>query len=194
MFLMSDRWNRNLKTVLLSDYYYQFLYTQQVIFLYTEIWVGCLNIVKASTIFPVFNGMLTAQVFRKQAYNIISSNTFMPGLYIRKRTMILTFRKTWNRSRTGFLVTRLNSCFSEPLLRRCWNSNVTLDLSVPILGGRLSCWWSGTARTYQHHYTHQLSHPILHRTCESHLPFMGDPLQGKNTEVEISYVYLYVYL
>ena len=93
VFLLSDRRNHNLKTVLLSDSYYQFSYTKQAIFFYTKIWVGCLNTVKSSTIFPVLNGLLTAQVFRKKADNIISSNSFI------KCTMILTlFKKTWSRS------------------------------------------------------------------------------------------------
>ena len=98
IFLLIDRRNHNFETVLLSVSYYQFSYTKQVIFLYSKIWVGCLNI-KSGTIFPVFNGLLTARVFRKHAYNIISSNTFMPGLYIRTRTMILTLLKKWNRPR-----------------------------------------------------------------------------------------------
>ena len=85
--------------VLISHSCYQFSYTKQAVFLYTKIWVGCLNIIKSNTIFPVFNGLLTAQVFRKHAYHIISSNIFKPGLYIRKRTLILTlFKKSWNRS------------------------------------------------------------------------------------------------
>ena len=95
MFLLSDRRNHTLKTVLLSDSYYQFSYTKQVISFIPKFGWGCLNIVKPSTIIPVCNGLLTSQVFRKHAYSIISSNTFMPVSYLRKRTMILTlFRKT----------------------------------------------------------------------------------------------------
>ena len=76
--------------------------------------MGCLNIVKSSTIFPVFNGLLTAQVFRKYAYNIISSNTFMPGLYIRKRTMILPLLK--KKLETGLVYTC--KCGGEPATYR----------------------------------------------------------------------------
>ena len=61
--------------------------------LYQNLGGGCLNIVKSSTIVPVFNGLLTAQVFIKHAYSVISSHTFMPALHIRKRTMILTLLK-----------------------------------------------------------------------------------------------------
>ena len=86
-------WLRLLLVALPGLFCLPFLYTKQVIFLYTKIWVG-FKIVKSSTIFPVFNGLLTAQVFRKHAYNITTNNTFMPGLYIRKRAMILTLVKT----------------------------------------------------------------------------------------------------
>ena len=47
-----------------------------------QIWVGCPDIFKSSTIFPVCFGLLTAQVFSKHAKQIESSNISMPGLLI----------------------------------------------------------------------------------------------------------------
>ena len=50
--------------------------------MYTEA-IGCFNIIKSSTIFPVLNGLFTAPVFRKHVYHICS-NIFIPGLLQRE--------------------------------------------------------------------------------------------------------------
>ena len=72
--------------------------TRDFTFILTYGW-WCPDIVKSSTIFPVCNGLLTAQVFRKCSYHMESNNISMPAIHIKLNKRNLTLLKIGNRSR-----------------------------------------------------------------------------------------------
>ena len=70
------------KIILISHLYYQLSNTRQVISFIPKFRWGCPDTFISNTIFPAYFGLLCAQVFRKHAKLIESSNISMPGLLI----------------------------------------------------------------------------------------------------------------